>query len=85
MEKCTNFFSEKRKIINKLTPVDNKENTIFEDQFVSEKFFESATNCFQINENYHTIDTYSNKINSVEKAVKKYRNYPSILLIKSRL
>ena len=37
------FFSEKRKISNKITLVDNKENTIFEDHLVSgelNQFFE---------------------------------------------
>ena len=40
------FFSEKRKISNKITLVNNKENTIFGDHLVSEelnKFFENAT------------------------------------------
>ena len=40
------FFSKKRKISNKITLVDDKENTIFEDHLVSEKlnkFFENAT------------------------------------------
>ena len=31
------FFSIKRNISNKITLVDNKENTIFEDHLVSEK------------------------------------------------
>ena len=40
------FFSEKRKICNKITLVCNNENTIFKDHLVSEelnKFFENAT------------------------------------------
>ena len=82
------FFSEKRKISNKITLVDNKENTIFDDHLVSEeldKFFENATRGLEINENSYNIDTDSKKINSVEKAVNKYRNHPSVLLIKSTL
>ena len=39
----------------------------------------------EINENSYIIDTDSNEINSVEKAINKYRNHPSVLLIKSRL
>ena len=82
------FFSEKRKINNKITLVDNKANTIFEDHLVSEKlnhFFENATRGLEINENSYIIDTDSNEINSVEKTINKYKNFPSVLLIKSRL
>ena len=82
------FFSEKRKISNKITFVDNKENTIFGDHLVSEelnKFFENATRSLEINENFYIIDTDSNEINTVEKAINKYRNHPSVLLIKIRL
>ena len=49
------------------------------------KFFEDATRGLEINENSYIIDTDGNKINSVEKAINKYRNYPSVLLIKSTL
>ena len=49
------------------------------------KFFENATRGLEINENFYIIDTDSNEINSVEKAINKYRNHPSISLIKSRL
>ena len=46
------FFSQKRKISNKITFVDNKENTIFDDHLVSEelnKFFKNATRGLEIN------------------------------------
>ena len=82
------FFSEKRKISNKITVVYNKQNTIFEDHLVSEelnKFFENATRSLEINENSYIIDTDTNEINSVEKTINMYRNHPSVLLIKSRL
>ena len=58
--------------------------TIFEDHFVSEelnRFFKNATKDLQIKENFYVIDTDSNEINSVEKAINKYGNHP----IKSRL
>ena len=80
------FFSQKRKISNKTIFVDNKENTIFDDHLVSEelnKFFKNATRGLEINKNSYIIDTDSNEINSVEKAINKYRNNPSVLLIKS--
>ena len=82
------FFSEKRKISNKITLVENKENAVFDDHLVSEelnKFFENATRGLEINENSYIIDTDSNEINSVEKAINKYRKHPSVLLTKSRL
>ena len=82
------FISEKRKISNKITLVDNKENTIFDHHLVSEelnKFFENATGGLETNENSYIIDTDGNEINTVEKAINKYRNHPSVLLIKIRL
>ena len=50
-----------------------------------DKFFENATRGLEINENSCNIDTDNNEINSVEKAVNKYRNHPGVLLIKSTL
>ena len=73
------FFSEKRKISSKITLVDSKENTIFEEHLASEelnKFFENATRGLEINENSYINDTDSNEINSVKKAINKYRNHP---------
>ena len=73
------FFSEKRKISNKITLVDSKENTIFEEHLALEelnKFFENATRGLEINENSYINDTDSNEINSVKKAINKYRNHP---------
>ena len=49
------------------------------------KFFENGTRDLEINENSYIIDTDSNKIDSVEKAINKYRNHPSVSLIKIRL
>ena len=87
--KIYNLFSLKNeKISNKITLVGNKGNAIFDDHLVSEKlnkFFENATRGLEINENSYVIDTDSNEINSVEKALKKYRNHPSVLLTKSTL
>ena len=42
------------------------------------KFFENAIRGLEINENSYIIDTDSNKINSVEKEISKYRNHPSV-------
>ena len=78
LEKYTIFF-EKQKISNKITLVDNKENTIFDGNLVSEelnKFFENATRGLGINENSYIIDTDSKEINSVKKAINKCRHHP---------
>ena len=78
MEKYT-IFLEKRKISNKITLVDNKESTIFGDNLVAEelnKFVENATRGLGINENSYIIDTDSKEINSVKKAINKYRHHP---------
>ena len=68
------FFSEKRKISNKITLVDNKENTIFEDHFVSEelnKCFENATKGLPINENSYIIDMRATKLATKPNQSKK--------------
>ena len=49
------------------------------------KFFENATRRLEINENPYIIGIDSHEINSVEKAINKYRNHSSALLIKSTL
>ena len=66
-------MSEKRKISNKITLADNKENTIFDDHLVSKelnKVFENVTRGLEINENSYIVNTDSNEINSVEKQQK---------------
>ena len=66
-------MSEKRKISNKITLADNKENTIFDDHLVSEelnKVFENVTRGLEINENSYIVNTDSNEINSIEKQQK---------------
>ena len=56
------FFSEKRKISNKITLVDQRNLIIFS---------KKATKDLQIHENLYIIDTDNNKINSVEKSINK--------------
>ena len=71
-----------------ITLVENKESAVFDDHLVSEelnKFFENATRGLEINKNCYIIDTDSNEINSVKKAINKYRNHPSVLRVKRRL
>ena len=64
------FFSEKRKISNKITLFDNKENIIFEDHLASEglnKVSENATTGLEINENSYIIDTVATKLAQLKK------------------
>ena len=64
------FFSENRKFSNKITVVDNKENTIFDKHLVSEElnnFFENAPRGIEINENFYIVDTDGNKLTQLKK------------------
>ena len=64
------FFLWKRKISNKITLVDNKENTIFEDHFVSEelnKVFENATRGLEINETLTSLILIATKLTQFKK------------------
>ena len=82
------LFSENRKIKNKITLVDENENTISEEHLVSEelnKFFKNATKSLQINENPYTIDEQSDITDPIIKAINKYKHHPSMSLINSKL
>ena len=45
-------------------------------------FFENATKILEISENSYVFDTDGNEINSIRKAIKRYRNHSNVLLIK---
>ena len=78
-EKIYNLFSLK----NKRLAIRKH---YFEEHLVSEeliKFLEKATRGLEIRNSY-IIDIDSKEINPFEKAINKYRNHPSVLLIKSR-
>ena len=77
------LISEKRKIGNKVTLVGKEEKIISEDCLVSEEiifFFQNATKNLNINENLYIKDETNEYTDTVEKAIYKYANYPSILL-----
>ena len=74
------FFSEKRKIANKVTLVDEDETILSDDQLISEKlnqFFKNATKTLNTPENSYLIESELSYL--VNKAISKYRNHPSIL------
>ena len=81
------FLSEKRKITNKITLVGEDEIVILEDQLISEElnwFFKNATKALNIRGNSYLIEK-SELSDPVNKAISKYKNYPSILLIKAKI
>ena len=76
-----------RKISNKITFVDNKENTIFEDHLLLEelnKFFENTSRGLEINESLISLILIVTKLTQL-KNNKQIRNHPSVLQIKIRL
>ena len=82
------LFSEKRKIANKVTLGDKEDKIISEDSLVSEEinlFFQNATKCLDIKENSYIKDESNEYTDVVEKAIYKYVNHPSILLIKDNI
>ena len=53
------FFSEKRKITNKITNVDEYKTVISDDQLISEElneFFKNTTKSLNVRQNSHLID-----------------------------
>ena len=82
------LFSEKRKIANKVTLVGKEDKIISQDSLVSEEinfFFQNATKNLDINENSYIKDETNEYTDTVEKAIYKYANHPSILLIKNNI
>ena len=81
------FFSEKRKITNKITLVDEDETVISDDQLISEElnqFFKNVAKTLNKRENSYLIDK-TELSDPVTKAISKYKNHPSILLIKDQI
>ena len=73
-----------RKISNKITFVDNKENTVFEDHLLLEEpniFFEKYKQRLRNKWNSYIIDNNSNEIDSVKKTINK----SEIILVFCRL
>ena len=76
------LFSEKRNIRSQV----KRTKLLFEDSLVSEEtnfFFQNTTKNLDINQNSYTKDETNESTDTVEKAIHKYANHPSILLIKN--
>ena len=81
------FFSEKKKNSNKITLVDNNDTIVSDDQSISEElntFFKNATKSLNIQQNSYITDQSNEIEDQVKKAIFKYKNHPSIILIKNK-
>ena len=80
------FFSKKRKTVNKVTLVDENEDILSKDKVVADEinsFFKNATKKLGITENTYIVDNSNDITDPVNKAIDKFKNHPSILLIQS--
>ena len=80
------FFSEKRKTVNKITLVNENEDILSNDKVVADEinsFFKNATKNLGITENTYIVDNSNDITDPVNKAIDKFKNHPSILLIQS--
>ena len=78
---------KKQKITYKITLVDEDKALISDDQLRSEElnqFFNNASKSLNIRENSYLIDK-SELLDLVNKAISKYRNHSSSLLIKEKM
>ena len=76
------FFSEKIKISNKITLVDDNDVIVSDDQSISEElksFFKNATKSLNIRQNSYLIDESNKMEDQIKKAIFKYKKRPSII------
>ena len=82
------FFSEKIKISNKITLVDDNDVIVSDDQSISEElksFFKNATKSLNTRQNSYLIDESNKMEDQIKKAIFKYKKRPSIILIKNKI
>ena len=82
------FFSEKRKTVNKITLVNENEDILSNDKVVADEinsFFTNATKNLGITENTYIVDISNDITDPVNKAIYKFKNHPSILLIQRKV
>ena len=81
-------FSEKSKISNKITLPDNSDTVVSDDQSISEELntsFKNATKSLNIWQSSYLTDKSNEIEDQVKKAIFKYKNLPSIILIKHKI
>ena len=82
------FFSEKRKTVNKITLVNENEDILSNDKVVADEinsFFKNASKNLGITENTYIVDNSNDITDPVNKAIDKFKNHPSILLIQRKV
>ena len=82
------FFSEKRKISNKITLVDDNDTIVSDDQSISEEvntFFKNATKSLNIWQTSYLTDESNGIEDQVKKAIFQHKSHSSIILIKSKI
>ena len=82
------FSSEKRKIPNKINLVDDNDTIGFDNKSLSEKlntFFKNAAKSLNIRQNSYLTDESNEIEDQVKKAIFKYKNHSSIILIKDKI
>ena len=82
------FFSEKQKTVNKITLVNENEDILSNDKVVADEinsFLKNATKNLGITENTYIVDNSNDITDPVNKAIDKFKNHPSILLIQSKV
>ena len=88
MEVRSAVFSEKRKISNKITLVDDNDTIVSDDQSISEELnisFKNATKILNIRQNSYLTDESNEIEDQVKKAIFKYENHLSIIVIKNKI
>ena len=81
-------FSEKRKLSNKITLVDGNDTIVSDDRSISEElntFFKDTTKSLNIRQNSYITDESNEIEDQVKKAIFKYKNHRSIILIKNKI
>ena len=82
------FFSEKRKTVNKITLVNENEDNLSNDKVVADEinsFFKNPTKNLGITENTYIVDNSNDITDPVNKAIDKFKNHSSILLIQRKV
>ena len=82
------FFSEKRKTVNKITLVNENEDILSNNKVVADEinsFFKTATKNLEATENTYIVDNRNDVTDPVNKAIDKFKNHSSILLIQAKV
>ena len=82
------FFSEKRKLVKKITLVNENEDIMSNDKVVADEtnnFFKNAIKDLGITENAYIVHNSNHITDPVNKAIDKFKNHPNVLLIQRKV